>query len=129
MFDNKLNLVFCARFVTLDSTTNNISAFNILEEVISDSFPIMLPELSVCAFWESPRVINENFQIILEVKLNENTLFEQELTQQFQGKLRFRNVINFQGLTLDTPGKLKFSFYSSDRKKLLGSHELAVIKK
>ncbi len=104
------NALLCAEGVVRDAETNNISIFNILEEVSSADFPIYFQHFFVFAAAEKNGNGSAKMICHLEVGLNGETLLSIPFTLDFQGKPRAKAVISIAGLMVPAPGILRAAF-------------------
>lgn len=121
----KSSLILCAIGVVIDSRSNNVSVFNILEEISPVNFPAFLPEVAVLNFLERDSLDDQSIvNLTLRLSIGGESLFQQVLSVNFQDKLRNRTVINIGGLPIPRPGKLDFSIIIDD--VVLDQYEIVV---
>jgi len=98
--------VAAAETIIRDGETNSISIINVLENVNSPSYPILLPKLSV--LWILKRTENdpEIFDAEIIFKIGEHELNRFPLGINFQGSIHTRNIAALNGYVITEPGIL-----------------------
>jgi len=105
----RAKICFAAVAVVQDTTTNSVSAFNILEGVTAVGMPFFMQSLAFFVLWEReandpPRALGT-----LTININEQQLIAQGgITVDFGAGLRHRTVVNVNGLIVPRPGLLRF---------------------
>jgi hypothetical protein len=120
----KSKLLLCAKGVVIDVKTNNVSVFNIMEDIAPASFPIILVELTVLNVLERDSGDPETVKCALRISMGSEILFEQALDVDFQGKPRHRSVIALAGLPIRHPGTLVTTFEGAG--KTMARYEVTV---
>ena len=110
----RLKLLLCADGVIVDRLSNTASVFTILEELTPQELPSVLPRLVVLAIVERDEDDPEKRDFWLTLRLNDESIFEQEMKLDFQGKRRVRQMVHLGGVTIDKPGTLTTSLRLSD---------------
>jgi hypothetical protein len=107
-----LYTIACVRAI-IDSTSNNLSCIEILEELSVASFPNVFPEVAV--IWCIARAANEPEQLssVFHILLNDAQLYEAPVEVAFKGSLRTRAIVRLAGLVITNPGRLRFEFRSA----------------
>jgi hypothetical protein len=107
-----LYVIACVRTI-IDSSSNNLSCIEILEELSVASFPNAFPEVAV--IWCVAREASEpeGVNSIFHVSLNDVQLYEAPVEVAFQGSLRTRAIVKLAGLSITNPGRLRFEFRSA----------------
>ncbi|NQS97210.1 MAG: hypothetical protein HQ591_02040 [candidate division Zixibacteria bacterium] len=102
----ELRSLLCAEGIVRDVVTNNITVYNIIEEIGSVGFPLFLKKIFV--FFVLNRTIEDDTEIEFDVKIinNEELLYESTVKADFQGKNRTRIIIKFDGIAVSSPGEL-----------------------
>lgn len=103
----RLLLLACADTSVVDQTTNRASLFNLLEEVITPTFPIGIYSIAVFTLWEREPA-EPDTHAELTVRLNERQLMQGQLALNFQQTIRCRSILTLRGLPLSEPGILLF---------------------
>ncbi len=110
-------ITLCAQGVVIDTETNNVSIFNLLEEIHGNEFPLFFPRIDFFTLLtrkeEDPKVINTTLSIVN----NKNELTTIKYSINFGNKLRIRLRLGIAGLLINTTGKLKF-ILKKDNKKI-----------
>lgn len=120
----KLTLTLVAQEVILDVYSNTFSAFKILEEIASPSFPVALPSIDWLLFYERDDEEEQTPTVTLSVELNGEKIHEVDRELGFGNKLRFRSRVAISGLPLSNPGKLELVVRHGD--KTLGSYAIRI---
>ena len=110
-----------AESVLHDARSNSISAVNILEELLAFSFPIAIPKLSVIAALERSSDEPEKPECRVKCTFNGAEVFNNSIEVDFQGLLRTRAILDFQGLPVLEAGQLEFSINSGGPNFMLAS--------
>jgi len=104
--------MLCALGVVRDTETNNISVFNILEQVTPGAFPAVVPESRVLVMLEKEGEEPEGVEGKLTVKMDEDAepIQAVQFRIDFQGKRSFRAIIFLRNLPILHAGHLHFLF-------------------
>lgn len=107
-----LYTIACVRTI-VDSTSNNISCIEILEELSVGSLPNVFPEVAI--IWCVAREANEPEELSarFHIFLNDAQLYEAGVEVAFKGLLRTRAIVRLAGLLITHPGRLRFEFRSA----------------
>jgi hypothetical protein len=102
----KSKLAVCSESIVRDAETNNLSIFNMLEELTSIEFPFVLPRFATLFYLErdeqDPNVIDATITLSLNT-----TLIGQAVGKgDFEEKSRTRIILAVQGLVIPEPGVL-----------------------
>ncbi len=118
------NTMLCAEGIVRDVESNNISIFNVLEEVSSTTFPIYFQRFFV--FAAAGKSGDDSGKPIcnLDVRLNGDLLLSLPFTLDFQGKPRTKTIISIGGLVVPTSGILRTAFVCDQQE--INSCEIAV---
>lgn len=112
-----LQYALAAQRLVRDAQTNSVSAFDILEELQSPSFPLMLQRLDAIAVFEREEGDPRKPKSTVSVKLDTKLLFEGDLTVDFDNVLRTRSFLSFAGLVIPGPGTINIEFIVAGEKK------------
>lgn len=116
----------CAESIVTDKETGVISIFNILEQISAEGFPLHIQKLGVVNQLLRDDGDPEQITVNLQIKLNDNNLYNFNGAIDFKGAFRSRLVANINGLQIPGPGKLSFNFdYDGNR---IGSYVIEVVK-
>lgn len=107
-------IALAAEVVIRDAENNSISVFNILEGVVAEGFPMLVPRVAHLVLWEREAREGAVRQGRLSVHLDERQLFSQPLVIDFQQFFRSRTISIIQGLVIPGPGQLRFSLSIDD---------------
>jgi len=110
------SLMLCADGVIRDAETNNISVFKIFETITPEGLPLLIPRFMVLAFLERDDSDPSEIKCSLQITLSEETILEQVLDINFQGKKRNRTIINIGGLPVRKQGTLETSLWLDNEK-------------
>jgi hypothetical protein len=114
---NGMNLRFltASESTAIDSRTNALSLFNVLEEILSPSFPVLIPKISIIALLErtldEPTVLES---VTLEIRMDQDLLLTTPMNIDFQGRPRIRAIVEYQGFVVHRPGALTFTVRNAD---------------
>src|SRR5258708_158386 len=104
----RLDYFVVAQNISVDQTTNAVSAFNIVEELRSPGFPVLVPSLAVLSVWHREEGDQEqDFQCTLRVTP------PGEIPQDFHTNFRLlpprhRLIHRLQGLPILRAGDIHF---------------------
>lgn len=117
-------LIAATELCVIDARTNNLSLINLLQDINSPTFPVVLPKLALAVILD--RQENEQQQITTSIRMaiEETQLFDVPFQIDFQGRLRVRAVADMQGVLLPRPGVLKASLHYENAE--LGAWTLSV---
>lgn len=118
--------MICARGIVIDSKTNNVSIFNILEQLNSEGFPLIIPEFSVFNFLERTSDDPSEYDLEVVITNNDVELLRGPLKVNFEDKFKNRAVISIGGLAVPNPGILRTSLLYKGQE--LGSWDIVVEK-
>jgi hypothetical protein len=117
-------LALCAETTVRDAQNNLVSIFNIIEDIVSQSFPLAIPKIS-CFFLvvrEDNDPESEEFSLRFTIDNEETNRFP--VQGNFQGKLRNRITTVVHGLLVPRPGCFSASLWLSEDK--LGQWDINV---
>lgn len=119
-------MMLCAKGVVIDRNTNNVSIFEILDQMGAPSFPLTVPEVTIYNLLE--RKESEPNQTNCELKMSIDGMelpSIPDISVDFAGSRRNRLTLHLQGLNIPKPGTFKFSLVCNG--KVLDSCELSFI--
>jgi len=94
---------------SIDQNSHNLSIFNIIEEVQSQGFPLIMQKIALVALFSRDSGDADTIKVALRVRLNDTLAFENtDLAVNYQGAPRTRLSITLQGLVVKGPGNLVF---------------------
>ena len=105
-----MRAVIClvAQGVIRDGETNNISVFNLLESIMAEGLPVLVPQLCFFVLWEREPDEAAVHQATLSLRLDQRELLTTGARVDFQAFTRARSINNIAGLVLPTVGSLVF---------------------
>lgn len=116
-------LFLCAESASIDSRSNTISAFHIIEMVNVAGFPAVVPRISVLAVLSREETDAVEANIHLEAFLGVQQLFSGPFPANFVGLLS-KSVVELQGMVLTGPGDLRFILKNGE--EVLGSWSMMI---
>jgi hypothetical protein len=118
--------VVCAQSGVIDQTTNNLSIYNIFQDVPAPSFPVAI-NMAVIAHVARKKSERESVELQLVITLTGHLkpLAEIPIGVNFDGKPVSRIIVNISPMLIPGPGSLKASLRY--RKKELGAWAVNVI--
>lgn len=105
-----LQFAIVAQGVAVDRFTNRLSLFNVCERIEAPQFPIIIPELVFVIVLRREPADAAVFDSVLSIRLNETVIGQANLHIDFENSMSARQITNFQGLPVLSPGELQFSF-------------------
>jgi hypothetical protein len=101
-------LAVCAVGVSVDRFSNRLSIFNVMEGISSPSFPVWLSEISFIVVLRKENDEAANLRARCQVRIGDNIISDSEVAVDFGPNNDARQIVNFQGLPLPSPGDLVF---------------------
>jgi len=120
-------LSFSAEGIVRDVDTNNISAYNILEQLNSPGFPLFKQQVHYFAFLSREDAEPSNYDLNLVVSNNDQTLLEVPLTADFQDQLRNRQIVRIGGIAIPSPGQLIFRLLHGEQELSVYSVQITLV--
>jgi len=120
----RLEYFVVAESHSVDQITNRVSIFNVLEEVQSPTFPVVIPQLVAVALWHAEAEdIERDFQSTVRLRTPDGALrpFEQNFTMVGP---RLRTIALVVGLEIKEPGIMEIELLLNG--KHVASHIVAV---
>ena len=103
--------VLIAEMVLIDKTTNNASVINLLDEVRSSGYPLIIPRFTVLALNSreegDPSKATADLAFLIGAS---RSLHVQEVEIDFKDSPRNRSLVRVEGLPVPEPGDLKVTF-------------------
>jgi hypothetical protein len=103
-------LVFAAENVVRDALSNKVSAFNILDEIVAQKFPLLLVRMAAVLVSRRDNDDPEEHELELRVSLDGEHLHSFPMPISYQGQLTHRALMVFEGFVIPHAGELAFSF-------------------
>ena len=94
----RLRLAFIAETVIRDAATNVISAFNIVDELSSHGYPLLVPKLAAVVVLARDAGDADEHALLLRVTIDGKQINEFSLAMKFQGVMVTRGIMMFQAL-------------------------------
>lgn len=104
----KTTLFCCSEGASIDARNNTISAFNIIEQINSPGFPVLLARVCVIALIVRDETDPPQVGLQLIVESGNQHVVSAPVDVNFFQRLSMRVVTEFQGLVISTPGVLRF---------------------
>ena len=101
--------MLCAEGVVVDRRTNNVSIFNIMEEINSVGFPLLINKLYAVSLINREANDEDTTEAHFEFKLDDKVLLNANTSINFQNRQKTRAVLEVSGLVIPVPGTLKIS--------------------
>jgi len=100
----KVQYITCAKSSSVDSKTNQLSLFHVLDEIGAPSFPLHLQSVCIAALFEREPddALVQSYSLV--IKLDGGLLASFTMTIDFTGARRNRSVNTIQGLTIPATG-------------------------
>ena len=108
-------LILCADYVLLDSQTNSVTAFSIIEDITPEGFPVFLPRFSILSVLERDPEDPDSIVTKVDVSLDDQSVYSAEGPIEFQGKKRSRHITILGGLPIPKPGVLSATISTEGR--------------
>jgi len=125
----KLEYFLVAEGICIDQQTNNMSIFNILEEVRTTNFPAVMAKLIAISLWNmDSKDWGSDFQELLRVKMPGEDV-PKEFRLNFPAepeKMRHRIYITIQNLIINAEGIIEVELLLNN--KHIASHKITVTK-
>ena len=98
--------ILCGENIIRDSENGQVTVYNLLDDISASSYPLLIPKFAIYFFVERDSKEDEVQKINLKIFNNESPLFHDQIQINFNGKLRNRAVIKFNGLAVPSDGLL-----------------------
>jgi len=106
--------MLCADGVVVDRRTNNVSLFNMMEEINSVGFPLLISKLYAVCLINREANDDDITEAVFEFKLDNQMLLKTNTNINFQHKQKTRAVLEVSGLVIPVPGTLKISLLKDE---------------
>lgn len=122
----ELLLLVCAESAIIDSATNRVSLFNILDEFSAPAFPTIMPNFSLVGILTRKAREAQKAAVRLRITLDgqKQPLLDAALKIDFQRHLRSRVLTRMQGMPIPAPGLITVNLRS--KKGELGTWNIRV---
>lgn len=120
----QIKLMLCADGVVIDRLNNNVSVFNIFEEITPAGLPLAIPRFVVLAILERDTGDPAKLDCSIKVTLKDQSIIDQTVPVDFQDKLRNHSVFTMVGMPIPDSGTLQTSIWYGEQK--LGQYDVKV---
>ncbi|MDM8550439.1 hypothetical protein QUF72_10190 [Desulfobacterales bacterium HSG2] len=107
-------LMLCGEGVIRDCETNHVSVFNILEQISSQTFPMLISKIAVLNILSKDDEDMDETTLFLRFACNKNELMKLPIRVKFGGKERTRSIYQIDGLVIPEPGKFGFQLLDKE---------------
>jgi hypothetical protein len=115
----------CAESAAIDRVRNSLSVFHILESIQAQSFPAIVPRVTVLGSLAREPNDPESLEYTLAIRIGDRPLFSGPIKIAFIQQLTARMIAELQGVAIPTPGDLVFSLL--DATEELATWKVSVI--
>ena len=122
-------LLICAEGIVIDQKSNNVSAFNILEQLNFESLPVVFPKIEVLSVFERDEGDPQEYPVSIRITIAGSEILNQTVAHNFRDKKRSRNMFTVGGLPITQPGTLKISVCKGNESLISYTVEVTVPKK
>jgi len=109
----KAPLFAVAESISVDRFTSKLSIFNLIDEINTTSFPLVLPSVTMFAIIEKNTDEPNETKVKTKVVIGDSTVAESVMPLDFQGGQHMRSIQFISGLAILGPAVLKFSMEHS----------------
>lgn len=102
----KCHFALVADHIVVDERTNRVSVFNILEQIQSSTFPMVIPQTTIFFYLERQPDEPSTIEATVVISLNETELTRSPIALQFEDAVRHRATVQLRGLLVPRPGNL-----------------------
>ncbi len=107
----KFILFIASESASIDRVSNNLSVFNIIEDIAAQSFPFAIPKITVTVLLSREDTDPNDYEGTVTVLNNTQTLHSFKIPMRFEDKLHSRLNIQLGGLPVSSPGMLSFKLH------------------
>jgi len=100
--------------VVIDQQTNQVSVINVLEDIQSPGFPLVISKLSAVFYLTREASDNAIVEFSIRFFNNEIELNRFPVTSNFEDKLKNRTRIQVNGLVIPNPGNFSVGIFYND---------------
>lgn len=111
----KLLLHVCATSSANDRETNQVSLFNVVEEMHVPSFPIVIPSLTIVSLLKREKGDRTKQNLQVRFTLGRKVIADLPFEVDFQKGPRCRHNAEVRGLMIPSPGILKIGLRYKDK--------------
>ena len=91
-----------------DNETGNLSIINIIEDITAESFPILIPRLTIVAFIHKEQDDNSKPNLRFKLLNNETSIGDHSIKVDFREKNRTKAIIQLGTVPIREPGIAHF---------------------
>ncbi len=117
-------LSVCAESIVRDTVNNQISVFNIVEEINTPVFPHAIHKLSSLFYLIRDKEDAIENELSIRFIINGDEINRFPIHSDFQDKFKTRVIVNLQGLVIPGPGSLHAILYLDE--KDIGSWDILI---
>ena len=114
----KVKLFFAAEGIAIDKQTNNITAFNVIEQLNFLNLPAVLQKLVVASLLEKGEEDPDKWPGKIKINLAGSNIIDQPFEHNFQGLFRTRTIMTLVGLPITEPGKMNICLCDKDDREI-----------
>ena len=122
----KCTIALCSEGASVDHATNQLTIFNVIEEIVSQTFPIAIPKFTLIFLVERDGDARDEVGAALVLRVNGEEMARQPFNFQFQEKKRMRLILTLGGVVIPAPGQLESCLFLGD--ELISSWKIDVTK-
>lgn len=123
----RLKTLLCAEGVSVDRNSNNVTLFNILEQINPLRLPLALPKMVIYSLFEREDGDDAVWPADICIYLDDVELVSSPIDYKFQDLPRVRNIFTVGGLPITQPGTLKISVHPrGDHTTELGTYTVVI---
>ncbi|MFC1994954.1 DUF6941 family protein [Chloroflexota bacterium] len=102
----KVKLLFCAEAAVVDKISNNLSAFNIWEQLNFRSLPVAIPRMVIVSLLEKENGDSDEWHGEIRIRIAGSEIMNHPIEHNFKGVPRSRNIFTIGGVPITQPGKM-----------------------
>lgn len=122
-------LLLCAEGVVVDQKSNNVSAFNILQQLNFNTLPVAFPKMVILSVLERDAGDSDKWNGEIRISLASSDILNQPLKHDFHGLPRSRSMMTIGGLPITQPGTMEVCLCEKGKKIISYTIEVKVPKK
>ncbi len=100
-------LMLCGEGVVRDADTNNVSVFNIFDQVSSQNFPFLIHKVSVFNVLSKDSEDEDEADFFIKFFSNKNELMKLPVRIKFGRENKTRSIFQINGLVVPEPGEFE----------------------
>ncbi len=110
--------MLCSEGAVIDQATNNLTVFNIIEEMAPDKnikFPFIFPRIVCILNLEKSKSDPEIISCDLKIKIDNEQINNFDVKLDFKGKKRSRLIVTINGLNISKTGIMRFALFCKEK--------------